>query len=232
MERAASGFAKQEAASSGFSEFRDITDGAKCDAAEQTQFDATTAFVVSAAASEPTFRRSTMRLAFPRINSLQTDDGTASITFLQVNMNQDTGGLDYLFRFKTPSGDTEVQTTVAILKGIPAAKKYLAETGNELWSLDVTEIRKYKEKYAGEYGNIFEVRTFKVPFDTSDDSIPVLRDAFCALFFKYWSSYQYNNADETSDPADFYPDTIYFTPWALNFLFRVTLHARQGGHHD
>jgi hypothetical protein len=112
------------------------------------------------------------------------------------------------------------------------AKKYLAETGKELWSLDAAGIRKYKEKYTGEDGNIFEVRTFNLPFDTSDDTILVLRDAFCALFFKYWSSYQYNDADATSDPAEFYPDTIHFTPWDLNYQTRVTLHAKQGGHHD
>jgi hypothetical protein len=180
---------------------------------------------------EPIFRRSTMRLGVPRIESLQTDDGTASITFLKVNMDRDTGGLDYLFRFKTPSGDTEVRTTVAIVTGIPAAEKF-AESGNELWSLHPTDVRKYIEKYAGEHGNTFEVRIFRVPANTSDDGIAALRNAFCELFFKYWSSYKYNNADDPSDPAGFYPDTINFLPFNLNRKFHVTLHAAQGARHD
>jgi len=172
-----------------------------------------------------------MRLAFPRINSLQTDDGTESITFLKVNMDRDTGGLDYLFRFKTPSGDIEVRTTVAIATGFAAADEF-AKGGSSLWSLDTTEVRKYIEKYADEHGNAFEVRTFEVPSNTSDSLIQVLRDAFCKLFLEYWSSYKYSNEDETSDPAGFYPDKIQFVPYDLDKKFRLTLLAGQGGHRD
>src|SRR3954453_22223691 len=128
------------------------------------------ATVMLAQTSEPIFRRSTMRLGFPRIESLQTDDGTASITFLKVNMDRDTGGLDYLFRFKTPSGDTEVRTTVAIVTGAQASYKF-RESGGELMSLHPTDVRKYVEEYAGVYGNTFEVTRFEVPADTSDSSI-------------------------------------------------------------
>jgi hypothetical protein len=186
---------------------------------------------MSAETSEPILRRSIMRLGVPRINSLQTGDGTASITFLKVNMDRDTGGLDYLFRFKTPSGDIEVRTTVSIITDFAAAAKF-AESGNSLWFLETTEVRKYIEKYAGEYGNTFEVRIFELPSNTSDSSIAVLRDAFCQLFLEYWSSYKYNNADETSDPADCYPDTINFLPFDLDRKLHVTLHARQGVRHD
>jgi hypothetical protein len=187
---------------------------------------------MSAETSEPISRRSIMRLGFPRIKSLQTDDGTASIAFQAADTNRDTGGLKYLFRFKTPSGDTEVRTTVARVTSSPAREKFFAESGNDLMDLETTEMRKYIEKYAGEYGNTFEVRIFAVPSNTSDDNIVVLRDAFCALLFKYWSSYKYNNADETSDPADCYPDTINFLPFDLDRKLHVTLHARQGVHHD
>ena len=46
-----------------------------------------------------------MRLPFPRLKSLETDDGTACITFQKFNMDRDAGGFDYLFRRKTyPSG--------------------------------------------------------------------------------------------------------------------------------
>lgn len=173
-----------------------------------------------------------MRLGFPRIESLQTDDGSASIVFQQVNMNRDAGGLDYLFRFRTPSGDTEVRTTVGIVTGVPAHYKFLAETGNQLMSLPMADVTKYIEKYAGEYGNTFEVRIFEAPADTSDSGIVVLRDAFCELFFQFWSSYKYNNTDEASDPAEFYPDTINFLPHNLNRKFYATLHAKQGGRHD
>ena len=168
-----------------------------------------------------------MRLGFPRIESLQTDDGAASITFLKVNMDRDTGGLDYLFRFKTPSSDIEVRSTVAIVTGIPASKKF-AESGNELWSLHPTDVRKYIEEYAGEYGNTFEVRIFEVPSGANDSSIVALRDAFCELFFEYWSSYKYNSADKMSAAADFYPDTLIFVPFDLDRKFHVTLHVRQG----
>jgi hypothetical protein len=173
-----------------------------------------------------------MRLGFPRIKSLQTDDGTASIAFQAADTNRDTGGLNYVFRLKTPSGDAEVSATVGIVTGFPAAEKYLAESGNRLWDLSPTDARQYVERYAGEYGNTFEVRIFKVPVNASDNSIVVLRDAFCDLFLKYWSSYKYVNADETSDPADCYPDTINFPPFDLDRKLHVTLHARQGVHHD
>ena len=63
-----------------------------------------------------------------------------------------------------------------------------------------------------------------MPSDTNDSSIVALRDAFCALFFEYWSSYKYNSADEVS-PADFYPDTLIFVPFDLDRKFHVTLHA-------
>jgi hypothetical protein len=44
-----------------------------------------------------------MRLSFPRIMSLQSDDGAASIVFQSTDMNRDTGGFKYLFRFATAS---------------------------------------------------------------------------------------------------------------------------------
>src|SRR5262245_58191691 len=88
---------------------------------------------------EPIFRRSTMRLGVPRIDSLQTDDGTASIVFRTVDMNRDTGGYNYLFRLATPSGDVEVNATVESATGSPAARK-LAESGVDLWSLKTAEI--------------------------------------------------------------------------------------------
>jgi hypothetical protein len=179
-----------------------------------------------------TFRRSTMRLGTPRIESLQTDDGTASIAYRGVDTNRDTAGGVYLFRFKTLSGDVEVSTTVGTVTSFPAGDKYLAETGNNLMDLTLTDIRKYVERYAEEYGNTFKVVLFTVPANTSDNDIVVLRDAFCALFFEYRSSYKYNNADETSDPAGRYPDTINFMPYDLDPKFRVTVHARQGGRHD
>jgi hypothetical protein len=173
-----------------------------------------------------------MRLSFPRIKSLQSDDGIASISFQSTSMDRDTGGYEYLFRFAGPSGETEVRATVARVTGAPAAKKFSAETGNSLWSLKIQEAEKYVDEYAEEFGNIFEVRIFAVPSNTSDSSIVVLRDAFCRLFLECWSSYRYNNTDETSDPADCYPDTINFRPYDLNRKFRVTLHARREGRHD
>jgi len=185
----------------------------------------------AAAAHEPIFRRSTMRLAFPRINSVQSDNGAASIRFLRVNMNRDAGGLDYLFRFKTSSGEIDVRTTVAITTSSAATYK-LAESGTTLGSLGVEEALKYVQEYAGEYGNTFEVRIFEVPSHASDGTVVTLRDAFCNLFLEYWSSYKYSNADEASDPAGFYPDTIHFVPYDLDKKFRVTLLAGQGGHHD
>jgi hypothetical protein len=187
---------------------------------------------MSAEISEPVLRRSIMRLGLPRIKSLQSDDGTASLTFQGADPNRDTGGLVYVFRLKTPSGDAEVHATVGIVTGFPAAEKYGAESGNRLWDLSPADARAYVETYAGEYGNTFEVRIFKVPVNASDDSIVVLRDAFCDLFLKFWSSYRYSNADETSDPVDCYPDTINFVPHDVDKKFLVTLHARQAGRHD
>jgi len=172
-----------------------------------------------------------MRLAFPRIKSLRTDDGAASIAFQMVDMNRDTGGLTYLFRFKTPSGDIEVRAIVAIVTSTPAADKF-AESGGDFWSLEMAERDEYIERYAAEYGNAFEVRIFKVPANTSDDSIVVLRDAFCALFFECWSSHKYNNAEGGGNPADCYPDTIHFLPVDLNRKFHVTLQATRGARHD
>jgi len=163
-----------------------------------------------------------MRLAFPRIESLQTGDGIASITFLAADPNRDTGGLNYVFRLKTPSGDAEVVTTVGIATGVFAAEKYSAENGNSLWDLSPSDARRYVENYAGEYGNTFDVRAFKVPINASDENILILRDAFCDLFLKYWSSYRYSNSDETSDPLGCYPDTINFVPRDLDRKFYLT----------
>jgi hypothetical protein len=173
-----------------------------------------------------------MRLAFPRINSLQTEDGTASITYLSFDMNRDTGGFTFLFVFKAPSGETKINTTVARVTSARAREKFQAETGKDLMDLTTTEMTEYIDKYAGEYGNTFEVRIFDVPRDTGDDSVVVLRDAFCALFLEYWSSYKYSNSDDTCDPADHYPDTIHFLPQNLNRKLRVTLSAKQGVNHD
>jgi hypothetical protein len=168
-----------------------------------------------------------MRLASPRINCLQTDDGTASITYLSVDMNRDTGGFNFLFVFKAPASETKVNTTVARVTTSRAREKLLADTGKDLLDLDTTEMMTYIDKYAGEYGNTFEVRIFEVPSNTGDDGIIVLRDAFCALLFEYWSSGKYSNADDASDPAGVYPDTINFLPIDLNRKFHVTLHARE-----
>jgi len=185
---------------------------------------------VASSADEPLSEKH-MRLAFPRINSFQTDDGTASITFLKVNMDRDTGGLDYLFRFKMPTGDIEVHATVAITTSFAAADEF-AKGGASLWSLDPTEVRKYVEKYAGEHGNSFLVRIFEVPANTSDSTIQILRDKFCMLFLEYWSSYKYSNADETSDSAGFYPDKLQFVPYDLDEKFRMTFLADKGGRRD
>ena len=173
-----------------------------------------------------------MRLSFPRIESLQTDDGNASINFLAADPNRDAGGLNYVFRIKTPSGDAEVVTTVGVVTGFPAAEKYLAENGNSLWDLSPADARQYVEKYASGYGNTFEVRAFNVSVNASDESILILRDAFCELFLKFWSSYGYSNSDETSDPSGCYPDTINFVPRNLDRKFHLVLHATQGGRHD
>lgn len=124
-----------------------------------------------------------MRLSFPRIMSLQSDDGAASIVFQSTDMNRDTGGFKYLFRFATPSGETEVRATVDRVTSGPAAKKFSSESGKKFWSLKTTEIANYVDKYAEEYGNTFEVVIFEAPSDTSGSSIVVLRDAFCRLFF-------------------------------------------------
>ena len=183
---------------------------------------------MAAEASEPS-RRSTMRLAFPRIKYLQTDDGAAAITFQGVDTSRDTSGQKYVFKFRTPSGDIEAFTTVGAVTGLYAAEKFAAETGNILWDSHPTAMRKYIEKYADEYGHTFEVRIFKVPAKMDDKSIILLRDAFCALFFEYRSSYKYNNSDEASDPARRYPDTINFMPYDLSEKFQVILQARQGG---
>lgn len=181
---------------------------------------------------EPTFRRSTMRLGSPRIKSLEANDGTASLTFTGVDSNPDTTGGVYAFRLRTSAGNIEVSATVGIVTSVPASDKFLAETGKRLMDSTLIDIRKYVETYAEEYGNTFKVVLFTVPVNTSDDDIIKLRDAFCALFLEYCSSYKYNNADETSNPADRYPDTINFAPYGLDRKFRVTLHAGQGGSHD
>jgi hypothetical protein len=127
--------------------------------------------------------------------------------------------------------DIEVNATAERTTGDPAARK-LAESGTDLWSLKTADVRLYIEKYADEYGNTFAVRLFAVPVTTSDADVVTLRDAFCALFFKLWSSYKYNNSHETADPAEVYSDTIIFMPYELDRKFHVTVHARQGGHHD
>jgi hypothetical protein len=167
-----------------------------------------------------------MRLSNPRIDSLQTDDGTASIAFQGIDTNRDAGGRVYLFRFKTPTGDIQVTATVGTATGFPASDKFFAENGKQLMDLPLADIQKYVEEYADQYGNTFEVRLFTVPDNTGDNDIVVLRDAFCALFFKYWSSYEYNNTDETSDPAELYPDKINFVPYDVDRKFHVTLQAR------
>lgn len=164
-----------------------------------------------------------MRLGFPRITSLQSEDGTASIAFQSTSMDRDTGGYRYLFRLAAPSRETEVRATIARVTGAPAGKQFEAETGNNLWSLKIQDAEKYVEKYAEEHGNIFEVRIFAVPPETSGNDIVALRDAFCRLLFECWSSYRYNNADATSDPAGRYPDTINFRPYDVDRRFHVTL---------
>lgn len=181
---------------------------------------------------EPIFRRSVMRLSFPRIKSLQTDDGTASIVFQSTDMNRDTGGFKYLFRFATSAGEAHVRATVDRVTSGPASEKFSADGGKNFWALKSAEIASYVDKYAEEYGNTFEVVIFEVISDTSGSSIEVLRDTFCRLIFDCWSSYRYNNTDETSDPTGRYPDTINCLPYGLDKRFYVTLHAKQEGGHD
>ncbi|WP_315783999.1 MULTISPECIES: hypothetical protein [unclassified Bradyrhizobium] len=170
-----------------------------------------------------------MRLAFPRIESLQTDDGTASIRYLTVDMNRDNGGLKYLFTFEAPNGEMRIPTTVALLTSSPAREKFRADTGLDLFDSRLSEIGKYTEEYAGRYGNTFLVQAFDVPANMDEDAIVALRSAFCALFFEYWSSYRHNNQDDTCDPAERYPDTLHFVPQNLGRKFHLTLHARQEG---
>ncbi|MGJ5222395.1 hypothetical protein ACQR1Q_36685, partial [Bradyrhizobium oligotrophicum] len=119
-----------------------------------------------------------MRLAFPRIKNLQTDDGAASIKFLKVNTSRDVGGFEYLFRFRAPSGNVDVHAILAIVTDMAAARQF-GEGGASLWSLHPTQVRTYVERYAAEHGHTFEVRLFEVPAKTSDATILILRDAFC-----------------------------------------------------
>jgi len=173
-----------------------------------------------------------MRLSFPRIKSLQSDDGTASIAFQSTSMDRDTGGYQYLFRYATPSSKIEVRATVARVTGAPAGRKFSAETGTSLWSQKIQDAEQYVDEYAEEYGHTFEVRIFAVPSDKSGSIIALLRDTFCRLFLECWSSVRYNSADETSDPAACYPDTIKFVPYDVDRNFHVTLYARRRGDHD
>src|SRR5947207_14126256 len=73
---------------------------------------------------ESIFWRSTMRLGIPRIKSLQTDDATASITFLGVDTNPDTTGGVYLFRLKTPSGDIDGEGSGVRVDLVDAAPRW------------------------------------------------------------------------------------------------------------
>ncbi|BAM89148.1 amidophosphoribosyltransferase [Bradyrhizobium oligotrophicum S58] len=169
-----------------------------------------------------------MRLAFPRINSLEADDGSASISYLTVDMNRDTGGLKYNFTSMKPFGKIDIPTTVALLTSSKARDLLLAETGFDIFDQDLSEIERRVREYAGQHGHTFEVRTFQVPATANEQMIRVLRDSFCDLFLEYWSAYRNSSGDHTDDSAGRYPDTLHFRPQNLNRKFHVTLHAKGG----
>ena len=165
-----------------------------------------------------------MRLEMPNTSFLQSDDGKAEIILLNEIGNRDEGSIIYRFRCSMRSGDVDFRTATQSLTAAFAGQKS-EESGKPIGSLSVTEFREYVGEYAEEFGMTFSVRTFGNDLRKTDRDIITLRDTFCRLFLRLWSSYKYTNSDRASDPNGFYPDTIEFWPYNLDKKFRATLYA-------
>ena len=163
-----------------------------------------------------------MRMAKPRVNQVESGDGSAVLSYQGLDTSHDLGGETYLLRIRQGDRVAEIQARVA--HSTSHAEQMAASEGVNYSALSLTEALAYLERVSDTYGRRLQIILFE---PAAGSEVDIERDAalFCRLYFELASSYRYNNPEYPESGEGYYPDEAYFCPYDVDRRFFVTFRA-------
>lgn len=167
-----------------------------------------------------------MRLRMPRVDQVQSEDGSWFLTYEGLDTSHDLGGGNYRFRVRQPDRDISVRARVSASSS--KARKIASEEGLDYRSMNLEEMRAYDESIAEKFGKRYEVILFDIEGDVGGEDIARFAKQFCNSIFILKSSYKFNNEDYPDSGDGSYPDEIYFCPYGIEKKYYATFYATEG----
>jgi hypothetical protein len=155
-----------------------------------------------------------MRLAVPSVKMVRDQVTGAELSYVGGSANRDMLGSIYRMTCFHADRLLAVEVIAGNMTYSPA-DRYAKSIGIDCSTLGVSEHRRFIEKYANDYGAMFDVSKFHADQYIDKLGMIVLRDQFLQLFFERNSSYLYNRAGEIRG-GGYYPDKVQFYPYGLD----------------
>lgn len=155
-----------------------------------------------------------MRLAVPSVKMVRDQVTGAELSYVGGSANRDMLGTIYRMTCSHADRLLAVKVIAGNMTYFPA-DKYAKSIGIDFSTWSVSDSRRFLEKYANDYGAVFDVSTFDADRVIDELGMISLRDQFLHLFFKRNSSYRYNKAGEMHNDG-YYPDKVQFYPYGLD----------------
>jgi len=158
------------------------------------------------------------RIWNPKLKSISTDDGRATLTFSGFDTSRDGGGKLLTFELTRPSFVEKMLICKILVADhtVDRARTYYQKQNIDYWKLSLTEKSSLNIEYGNKFGKYYDVKEFHPQnFKISqlpDAQVEEIRDLICALYLKRYATYSFNNPDPSADPDGFYPDEISFQP--------------------
>ena len=174
-----------------------------------------------------------MRLRMPKVTSVTSKDGRATLQYKGITIHPDVGGATYLLEVEWPGSKTGKMTIEAIV--VAANSKRISraayEAGLDYDNMTLPEQGKFDERFFQEHGRYGSVKNFYGDFIKAmkPSEIEFTREIFINLYFIMNSSYKFNDKDILEeDLINFYPDTIEFNPISLPRKYWKLYHSPSG----
>ena len=177
-----------------------------------------------------------MRLASAKVEGLTSRDGSASLRYVTTEGHPDLGSF-YDFEIQWPNakdGKIIGRVISGSTTNIEAYKHYLKQGIDILdWNMDWKDKGKYRDLYIEKYGKKYNIKDIIISnYEPKKHEIIQIRNILMNLYYRYNSSFEFNNSDTDANPKGYYNDTFYFVPRNLNSEFYKTMTAPESASHD
>jgi len=169
-----------------------------------------------------------MRLRTPRVDHVQSDDGSAVLTYEGLDTSHDLGGSNYLLRVRDAGEEAEVRARIRTVT-YSDARDAAEREGLNFSAMSSDERREYQQRFADEFGNRMEVILFEI-VEQGHFSLEDLVRRLCIMYLEMKASYKYNHPDYPGSGEGYYPDQIYFCPYDVDRKLYVTIKAGEQFH--